>query len=51
MTKAQYGGLVGGIVGGLIVMFWQWRRQMAADEATRDRGEVIFSNAPRPSEP
>ena len=52
LTKAQYGGIMGGIIGGLGVALWQWRRLEAAREAAaaeRDRGEVIFSNTPHPS--
>ena len=53
LTKAQYGGLVGGIIGGLAVVVWQWRRLEAARAdavAEQGRGEIIFSNTPRPSD-
>ena len=52
LTKAQYGGIVGGIIGGLGVAAWQWRRLEAAREAAaveHERGEIIFSNTPHPS--
>ena len=52
LTKAQYGGIMGGIIGGLGVAVWQWRRLEAAREAAaveHGRGEVIFSNTPHPS--
>ena len=52
LTKAQYGGIVGGIIGGLGVAMWQWRRLDVAREAAaveHGRGEVIFSNTPHPS--
>lgn len=52
LTKAQYGGIMGGIIGGLGVALWQWRRLEAAREAAAveyGRGEVIFSNTPHPS--
>lgn len=52
LTKAQYGGIMGGIIGGLGVAVWQWRRLEAAREAAAvedGRGQVIFSNTPHPS--
>ena len=52
LTKAQYGGIMGGIIGGLGVAVWQWRRLEAAREAAaveHERGEIIFSNTPHPS--
>jgi len=52
LTKAQYGGIMGGMIGGLAVAVWQWRRLEAAREAAaveHGRGEVIFSNTPHPS--
>ncbi len=50
MSKARY-GMVAGIAGAAFAAAWWWRHRGAStlDDFT-DRGEVIFSNAPKVSE-
>ena len=50
LTKSQY-GIVSGLVAGIALAYWQWRRSNAdARQAEHEnRGEVIFSNTPHPA--
>jgi len=47
MTRTQYGFLLVALGTGLAL----WRRFAPATRPVGERGEVIFSNTPRPSEP
>ena len=51
MTKFQYGVLMG-FAGAVAAAVWQWQRTVgdAHTWSADDRGEVIFSNTPRPAE-
>jgi hypothetical protein len=36
----------------MAIAFWRWRHRMTSEQPERrDRGEVIFTNTPQPSEP
>jgi hypothetical protein len=45
----QYGALLGFVAMAFVV--WKWGQSKSAAAAERERGEVIFSNTPQPSEP
>lgn len=45
MTKKKY-GLMATAAGAAFAAAWWWRRRNTGNNATVDRGEVIFSNAP-----
>ena len=49
LTKSQY-GIVSGIVAGVALAYWQWRRLSAPQPGHQSRGEVIFSNTPHPAD-
>jgi len=50
LTKSQYSIIVAFV--GLAIVYWQWRdRRSWQTSQRREDGEVIFRNAPRPSEP
>ena len=46
MTKYQ-GAVLAGLIAGLGLAVWQWRRVTEASD-TPDPGEVIFKNTPEP---
>ena len=49
MSNYQYGALLGFIATAFVV--WKWGQSKSVAGAERERGEVIFSNTPQPSEP
>jgi len=50
LNRSQYGVLAGLV--GAAFFFWKLRERRAGMAARHpDRGEVIFSNTPQPSEP
>lgn len=49
-SKARY-GMFAGIAGAAVAAAWWWRQRGSTSTSDfSDRGEVIFSNAPRVSE-
>ena len=49
MSNYQYGALLGFVAMAFVV--WKWGQSKSVAIAERERGEVIFSNTPQPSEP
>ena len=49
MSNYQYGALLGFVATAFVV--WKWGQSQSVTTAERERGEVIFSNTPQPSEP
>ena len=49
MSNYQYGALLGFVAAAFVV--WKWGQSKSIAITERERGEVIFSNTPQPSEP
>jgi hypothetical protein len=49
LTRPRF-GLLGGLLVGAAMAWWQWRQRSSLPPFS-DRGETIFRNTPQPSTP
>jgi hypothetical protein len=49
MSNYQYGAMLGFVA--MAIAAWKWSHSKSVAAVERGRGDVIFSNAPKPSEP
>ena len=49
MSNYQYGAMLGFVV--IAIVAWKWGQSRSVATVQRERGEVIYSNTPQPSEP